>query len=130
MDLKALDFKNRHFYFHGYCRQWNLYQCIRRYDICDGEKNCVNGEDESFPTCDMDKCLQRGGFYCNSSRMCILTNNVCNGITNCIEAEDENAPACISSYTNDRCRRKGRIPVPTYTTNEVVECRPSADAVV
>ncbi|WAQ93838.1 SREC2-like protein, partial [Mya arenaria] len=69
-------------------------QCVYNIHVCDGYKNCVKGEDESPPVCDMDVCHQKGRFYCNASMKCIMNFRVCDGNNDCVNGEDESLPAC------------------------------------
>ncbi|XP_052778033.1 low-density lipoprotein receptor-related protein 1-like [Mya arenaria] len=69
-------------------------RCLNKYRVCDGENNCVNGEEESPPACDMETCRQNGKIFCNVSMQCIRKPFVCDRDKDCVNGEDESPAAC------------------------------------
>lgn len=60
--------------------------CLGKAYVCDGYKDCPNGEDEN--NCPPDLC-GRGKFRCRSDGVCLDITKYCDGIINCVDASDE-----------------------------------------
>ena len=68
----------------------NSYKCPESYYIpfhrvCDGNSDCIHGEDEEH--CDMYIC--KGLLRCLASKICVHPAQVCDGVMHCPNADDE-----------------------------------------
>ncbi|QQP53222.1 Uncharacterized protein FKW44_005623 [Caligus rogercresseyi] len=59
--------------------------CIPLHKYCDGEKDCVDGSDETFGC----ECHRIGKFACASGDECTERLRVCDGTINCKDGSDE-----------------------------------------
>ncbi|XP_044029701.1 low-density lipoprotein receptor-related protein 2-like isoform X2 [Siniperca chuatsi] len=66
------------------CRHTSI--CLSQAQLCDGKKDCPNGDDEDF--C-VTTCPSKEDFKCKDSRSCISRNLVCDGRSNCRDGSDE-----------------------------------------
>jgi leucine-rich repeat-containing G protein-coupled receptor 8 len=72
--------------------------CLQMNKVCDGTKDCVNGEDESFCN-DEERCA--GLVRCRLSSLCLTQEQVCDGHSDCPYGDDEEL--CTSSWCPEGC---------------------------
>jgi len=72
-------------------------KCLPRTNICDGEKNCDFGEDETNCLWQLGTCT---GFLCPfPHRKCLPLDKVCDNVKDCIGGADEhNCPKCPNQF--------------------------------
>ncbi|XP_027134468.1 low-density lipoprotein receptor-related protein 2 isoform X7 [Larimichthys crocea] len=66
------------------CRHSSV--CLSQAQLCDGEKDCPDGDDEDF--C-VTTCPSKDDFKCKDRRSCISGNLVCDGRSHCRDGSDE-----------------------------------------
>ena len=84
-------------------------------NICDGENDCGNADDEDEELCtglkneiSSDKpCPWPSRMRCSSSKVCIKSEKMCNGVQDCpgIDDSDERLPFC----DKDQCESHDQI---------------------
>ena len=62
--------------------------CIPSHWACDGESDCLEGEDEDLLACPADGC-DEDSFACEASDLCISEDWICDGDEDCPEGDDE-----------------------------------------
>ncbi|XP_040013370.1 low-density lipoprotein receptor-related protein 2-like isoform X2 [Xiphias gladius] len=60
--------------------------CLSQAQLCDGKKDCPDGDDEDF--C-VTTCPSKEDFKCKDHRSCIARNLVCDGRSHCHDGSDE-----------------------------------------
>ncbi|CAJ1071213.1 low-density lipoprotein receptor-related protein 2-like isoform X1 [Xyrichtys novacula] len=60
--------------------------CLTQTQLCDGRKDCPEGDDEDF--C-VTTCQSKDDFKCKDQRACISRNLVCDGRSHCRDGSDE-----------------------------------------
>ena len=81
------------------------YYCIPTTSLCDGMRDCPNGEDEM--SCDYLQAIRCPGmFYCRG-RTCVQQHQVCDGAKDCPEGDDENH--CDRQAHTKYCQAKGSV---------------------
>ncbi|XP_034085132.1 low-density lipoprotein receptor-related protein 2 isoform X2 [Gymnodraco acuticeps] len=74
------------------CRHTSI--CLSQAQLCDGKKDCPDGEDEDG--C-VTTCPSKGDFKCKDSRSCVPRVLVCDGRSHCRDGSDEvNCPTVSS----------------------------------
>ena len=63
-------------------------RCIHNSWLCDGERDCSDGDDESLEVCRENKCGDRE-FRCGSGKCIDLVLYKCNGENDCDDESDE-----------------------------------------
>ena len=58
-------------------------ECISQSYVCDGDKKCADGSDETYCQCLADQ------FKCEKSGECVFKRKVCDGTDDCNDASDE-----------------------------------------
>ena len=58
-------------------------ECIHKVYVCDGDKQCVDGSDETYCQCLADE------FKCERSGECVNKRQFCNGVEDCKDGSDE-----------------------------------------
>ncbi|TKS84303.1 Low-density lipoprotein receptor-related protein 4 [Collichthys lucidus] len=66
------------------CRHSSV--CLSQAQLCDGEKDCPDGDDEDY--C-VTTCPSKDDFKCKDRRSCISGNLVCDGRSHCRDGSDE-----------------------------------------
>ncbi|KAG0716040.1 Sortilin-related receptor [Chionoecetes opilio] len=61
--------------------------CIPDALVCDGDINCLTGNDEKNCTRTDDECFP--GYFLCANGTCIPDSLVCNGLLNCVNGNDE-----------------------------------------
>ncbi|KAJ8687024.1 hypothetical protein QAD02_022818 [Eretmocerus hayati] len=106
--------------------------CITNYNLCDGTKDCPDGEDEH--DCSEFRCKE-DQFRCILDGSCIHTHSVCNGVADCPDRSDETEcdhyrprpPSTISCPTGYfACDRGDCHPLSAYC-NGTQECFDGSD---
>nr|XP_033952185.1 low-density lipoprotein receptor-related protein 2-like isoform X9 [Pseudochaenichthys georgianus] len=90
------------------CRHTSI--CISQAQLCDGKKDCPDGEDEDG--C-VTTCPSKGDFKCKDSRSCVPRVLVCDGRSHCRDGSDEvNCPtvATVGALFNTLKCRTGSKP--------------------
>ena len=59
--------------------------CVPFHRVCDGHRDCINGEDEE----QCDEYICKNFLRCSGSRICVHPTHVCDGINHCPNADDE-----------------------------------------
>ena len=72
--------------------------CIAKTMICDGVKDCPNGEDEASDKC--PTCHETGDFKCATTSRCVPLSLRCNQVNDCGDGSDENAAMCAQIGIN------------------------------
>ncbi|XP_062593530.1 serine-rich adhesin for platelets-like isoform X2 [Saccostrea cucullata] len=73
--------------------------CIPSSWVCDGERNCPDGRDESLSICNEDRVCPADEYKCSNFR-CIPGSWLCDGEVDCPLREDESAAAgCLTPNT-------------------------------
>lgn len=62
--------------------------CVEAELICDGKKDCPDGQDENPTLCSTYNC-QDDHFKCAKSNKCISITSVCDGTDDCSDGSDE-----------------------------------------
>ena len=89
---------------HGSCYHTDKFQCLSgeciwKAWVCDGDKDCDGGEDESEAACqDHIKCTN-GEFRCERSGQCIPFEKLCNTVVDCDDKSDE--LGCDEHFVNE-----------------------------
>ncbi|XP_051907156.1 low-density lipoprotein receptor-related protein 2 isoform X4 [Hippocampus zosterae] len=83
--------------------------CLPQSKLCDGKKDCPEGDDESF--C-VKTCPSEDDFKCNDQRGCVSKELVCDGSSHCHDGSDEvecPAVASLGPRVNAlKCRKGSR----------------------
>jgi hypothetical protein len=69
--------------------------CIRSSWVCDGDTDCLYGEDEK--NCDTQRHCGNGMFMCQLDGSCVPINQACDGVRQCPDGSDEVSCGPISS---------------------------------
>ncbi|XP_017039627.1 modular serine protease [Drosophila ficusphila] len=68
--------------------------CISRFDVCNGERNCPDGSDETALTCiSQRKFCSKPYFQCTYGA-CVIGTAGCNGVPECADGSDETRLRC------------------------------------
>ena len=76
------------------------YYCIPVSYVCDGQSDCLYGEDEAY--CDSLTCP--GSIKCRGEKRCVGSEDICDGITNCLYSFDDEVSCHICP---DNCTCEG-----------------------
>ncbi|XP_019713476.1 low-density lipoprotein receptor-related protein 2 isoform X2 [Hippocampus comes] len=83
--------------------------CLPQSKLCDGKKDCPDGDDESF--C-VKTCPSKDDFKCKDQRSCVSKELVCDGSSHCHDGSDEvecPAVASLGPRVNAlKCRKGSR----------------------
>ena len=85
------------------CRDWEWQcadglQCVPAIFVCDGDRLCRDGSDESDATCSTWDCAPHG-WKCADGQQCVHPEEVCDGERNCRDSSDESFETCGTVYT-------------------------------
>merc|ERR1719229_109329 len=91
----------------GHCKEGEYKcgdsECIWSGFVCNGVRDCVNGEDEA-QNCNFALITCPDGmFRCNSTGSCIDIKNQCNGIDDCKDGSDELFDYELNANDSFRC---------------------------
>ena len=59
--------------------------CILYHRVCDGQRDCIHGEDEEH----CDEYICKGLLRCLGTKICVHPTQVCDGVKHCPNADDE-----------------------------------------
>jgi len=85
-------------------------QCIGGEKLCDGQIDCIDGQDESLELC-VEQCDSESPFQCGNGK-CISNSKVCDNVNDCVDGADELPNVCegIKGYTLNNAYRNCTIP--------------------
>ena len=78
--------------------------CIPTYMLCDGVRDCPDGDDEA--SCVNIMCP--GLLRCRSDHLCIHPVNICDGFVHCLNSEDDEQ-LCLLSSCPEKCKCQGQL---------------------
>lgn len=97
------------------------FSCRKRSDVCDGNQDCVEDEDENLD-CQKFRC-KATEFYCKVDKFCIRRSLVCDGARDCADGADEiNCPAPkvnLKLFNTEADKALLNVSMTTYTTDGV-----------
>ena len=95
----------RYCYVHECPEHFKCYMsyCIPYWLICDGKKDCPNGEDEAV----CGKFLCRGMLKCMYDNFCVSILNVCDGIIHCPKSREDEMLCEIIDRPSSTCDIRG-----------------------
>lgn len=88
-------------------------ECIDRENMCDGNKNCADGSDETVEVCAGFNCPKLA-FRCGYGG-CVAGNAKCNGTMECADGSDE---AWLLCNTPRKTKMTTPTLIPTVNTNK------------
>lgn len=68
--------------------------CISQYDVCNGEKNCPDGSDETALTCVSQRQHCTKPYFQCTYGACVIGTAGCNGVNECADGSDETRLRC------------------------------------
>ena len=96
-------------YLHSLHYLFFSFQCIEKRKVCDLDKDCANGADETSEACTKEICSESGRWKCPNEPRCLDLMFVCNGRKGgCKDGSDESEEGC----TEDVCYNSGRWKCP------------------
>lgn len=100
-----------------------LFSCRPRSEICDGNRDCVEKEDEELD-CRKFRCKE-SQFYCKVDKFCIRKDLVCDGSRDCADGADEqNCPTPkvnLKLFNTESDKALMNVTMTTYTTDGVAQ---------
>lgn len=98
-------------------------------NVCDGQKDCIDGSDESSLPDGPCNCATLGeqGFECDTN-LCVNKTNVCDGIENCPNGRDE-AHCYTSTCAPDKfqCHNSKRCIPQSWVCDHNTDCADGSD---
>lgn len=110
-------------------------QCIDQIYLCDRDKDCHDGSDESYdadgPCNAKTNCTQLGddAFKCDANQ-CIRKSLICNGLVNCDNGLDESLEVCVGSPCNEsefRCKLSHQCIPRSWVCDHQADCDDRSD---
>ncbi|XP_039490589.1 modular serine protease isoform X1 [Drosophila santomea] len=68
--------------------------CISQYDVCNGERNCPDGSDETALTCVSQRQHCTKPYFQCTYGACVIGTAGCNGVSECADGSDETRLRC------------------------------------
>ncbi|KAH8289059.1 hypothetical protein KR054_008100, partial [Drosophila jambulina] len=80
--------------------------CISSYDVCNGDKNCPDGSDETAMTCISQREQCNKPFFQCTYGACVIGTAACNNIQECADGSDETRFRCGNIDDQNQYERK------------------------
>ncbi|KAH8382143.1 hypothetical protein KR009_002063, partial [Drosophila setifemur] len=68
--------------------------CISQFDVCNGDKNCPDGSDETVATCIAQRQHCSKPYFQCTYGACVIGTAACNGVDECADGSDETRLRC------------------------------------